>query len=71
VNNKLVDKVTKDDFAGFEGTVCDEDGNVLFASAPVNPTPTPATGSMTVVIAAGAILASLGAVVALKKREER
>ena len=73
VNNKLVDKVTKDDFAGFEGTVCDEDGNVLFASAPapVNPTPTPATGSMTVVIAAGAILASLGAIVALKKREER
>ncbi len=73
VNNKLVDKVTKDDFAGFEGVICDEDGNVLFASAPapVNPTPTPATGSMTVVIAAGAILASLGAVVALKKREER
>ena len=73
VNNKLVDKVTKDDFAGFEGTICDEDGNVLFASAPapVNPTPTPATGSMTVVIAAGAILASLGAIVALKKREER
>ena len=73
VNNKLVDKVTKDDFAGFEGTICDEDGNVLFASAPapVNPTPTPATGSMTVVIAAGAILASLGALVALKKREER
>ncbi len=73
VNNKLVDKVTKDDFAGFEGTVCDEDGNVLFASAPANPTPgtTPVTGSMTVVIAAGAILASLGAVVAFKKREER
>ncbi len=73
VNNKLVDKVTKDDFAGFEGTICDEDGNVLFASAPANPTPgtTPVTGSMTVVIAAGAILASFGAVVALKKREER
>ncbi len=75
----LVDKVTANDFAGFEGNVVDADGNALFASAPVNPTPanptptnpTPATGSMTVVIAAGAILASLGALVALKKREER
>ncbi|MBQ2118019.1 MAG: LPXTG cell wall anchor domain-containing protein [Clostridia bacterium] len=75
----LVDKVTADTFAGFEGKVVDVDGNALFASAPVNPTPTnptptnptPATGSMTVVIAAGAILASLGALVALKKREER
>jgi len=75
----LVDKVTADTFAGFEGNVVDVDGNALFADAPVNPTPanptptnpTPATGSMTVVIAAGAILASLGALVALGKREER
>ncbi len=65
----LVDKVTADTFAGFEGKVVDVDGNALFAAAPQNPTP--ATGSMTVVIAAGAILASLGAVVALRKREER
>ena len=73
IGKDLLPDVTKDDFAGFEGTVCDEDGNVLFASAPANPTPgtTPVTGSMTVVIAAGAILASLGAIVALKKREER
>ena len=73
VAKDLVDKVTANDFAGFEGKVVDVDGNALFAAAPapVNPTPTPATGSMTVVIAAGAILASLGALVALKKREER
>ncbi len=73
IGKDLLPDVTKDDFAGFEGVICDEDGNVLFASAPANPTPgtTPVTGSMTVVIAAGAILASLGAVVALKKREER
>ena len=69
INKDLVDKVTANDFAGFEGKVVDEEGNPLFAAAPQNPTP--ATGSMTVVIAAGAILASLGAVVALKKREER
>ena len=64
INKDLVSQVSADTFAGFEGNVVDEEGNALFATAP-------ATGSATVVIAAVALLASFGAIVALKKKEER
>ncbi len=77
VSEDVIPDITPDTFAGFEGIVADKEGNVLFGTAPANPTPTPtptpapATGSATVVAAACAILASFGAIVALKKREER
>ncbi|MBQ7172336.1 MAG: hypothetical protein IJR89_08690 [Clostridia bacterium] len=69
VKNTLVDQINADTFAGFEGVVADEDGNVLVGAVPAGPTP--ATGSATVIVAACALLASFGAIVALKKREER
>ncbi len=78
VNNDLAQQINVAEvFAGFGGIVANEAGTVLLGStggdpAPGgDPTPAPATGSATVVIAAVALLASFGAVVALKKREER
>ncbi len=71
VSKDVVPDINADTFAGFEGIVADEEGNVLFGTASQNPTPAPATGSTTVVVAAVALLASFGAIVALKKREER
>ncbi len=85
LDRALVDagKVTKDTFAGFEGTIVAQDGSDPFAAAtpgtpstpttPENPsTPSnPETGDVTFVIVAIALASVAGAVLTLKKRSVR
>ena len=68
VNKDLAGKVSEDDFAGFEGSVVNENGEPFFAAS--GPAASPETGSKTVTLVLCAILASAGALAAGRKKRK-